>query len=230
MTSAQPPAATAPEEALLPLLPLASRLALSYAPAAARAPTLALLALDMRLAGLLRHSREPMLAQLRFAWWRETLRQDSTAWPSGEPLLALLRSWNAGHGTLEPLVDGWEALTGAAPLPAEALSRMADGRAGAFAALATVLGRPDEAMAARALGRDWALADLAMRLSHPAEREAAKALVPEEPRRRHRLGRALRPLLVLHGLARRRLTSGEEAGAQSPGAVLLALRLGLLGR
>jgi len=58
---------------LVASLPTASRLALAYAPAKARLQTLALFALDTRLAGLLRNSSEPMLAQLRLSWWRETL-------------------------------------------------------------------------------------------------------------------------------------------------------------
>jgi hypothetical protein len=35
--------------------------------------TLALLALDARLAAILRGRREPIAAQLRLAWWREML-------------------------------------------------------------------------------------------------------------------------------------------------------------
>jgi len=57
------------EELLDSLGPL-NRLALAYAPQSTRLPLLALLALDMRLAGIVRNSREPMLAQLRLAWWR----------------------------------------------------------------------------------------------------------------------------------------------------------------
>lgn len=233
MSSASPSSPARPpadgESPLVAALPVVSKLALAYAPRAHREATLALLALDARLAGLLRHSREPMLAQLRLSWWRETLGQDAGAWPEGEPLLAALRSWNGGHGALVALVDGWEALTGPAPLPADAVAAMAEGRGRAFAALADALGREEERDAAHRLGRSWALADLAMRLGHAAERDAARELAFAERGRGLRVSRPLRPLLVLHGLAVRRLDKGEEAAATSPAAVLKALRLGLLG-
>jgi len=214
---------------LVASLPTASRLALAYAPAKARLQTLALFALDTRLAGLLRNSSEPMLAQLRLSWWRETLTRDENEWPEGEPLLAALRSWNGQHRSLSALVDGWEALTGTAPLPPGALREMAEGRAASFAALARSLALEQEAEAASHLGRQWAAADLAMRLGHSQERATATALVAEGKDRRPRISRSLRPLLVLHGLAHRRLEKGDEAAALSPAAMLKAMRLGFLG-
>ena len=223
------PSGTSPENALLPLLPSAARLALVYAPPATREATLALFALDARLAGLLRHSREPMLAQLRLSWWRETLKQEPAAWPKGDPLLTALRGWHGTQGALGALVDGWEALTGPAPLVPEALDAMADGRGEAFAALARALGREGEEAVARRVGRDWALADLAMQLSHPQEREAARVLL-DRPASPARLSRPLRPLGVLRGLALHRLARCSADPSVSPGGVLTALRIGLLGR
>lgn len=223
------PALSGPEDVLVQSLPAISRLALAYAPGRARLPTLALFALDTRLAGLLRNSREPMLAQLRLSWWRESLSRDHQEWPAGEPLLAALRTWNGKHKALTALVDGWEALTGPAPLSGEMLKAMAQGRGEAFAALARALGRDGEAAAAYRLGEQWGLADLAMRLGNPQERAEAAALAAADDDVRPRVSRALRPLLVLHGLARRRLAKGEEAAALSPAAMLKALRLGLLG-
>lgn len=217
------------EDILVQSLPTVSRLALAYAPKGAREQTLALLALDARLAHLLRHSREPMMAQLRLAWWRESLGQSAQQWPQGEPLLALLKSWNGMHGGLSALVDGWESMTGAAPLPATALEAMAQGRGEAFAALADALGRSGERDAALKLGRAWALNDLAMRLGHPSERETVLELVKTHSASGVRVSRSLRPLMVLHGLAARRLAKGDEAGATSPAAMLKAMRLGLLG-
>lgn len=217
-----------PEQALLGTLPVVERLALAYAPARARQATLALFALDTRLAGLLRHSREPMLAQLRLAWWRENLDSSGEEWPTGEPLLAALRSWEGKHQALIPLVDGWEALTGPAPLAAEALETMVAGRGDAFAALARVLDADRHVEEARQLGRQWAIADLAMRLSNAQERATVLAM-RSAGGTRPRVSRALRPLLVLQALAERRLEKGSEAAVQSPAALLTAMRLGLLG-
>lgn len=230
MTDSPPPISATNEDVLVQSLPTVSRLALAYAPKAARAQTLALLALDARLAHLLRHSREPMMAQLRLAWWRESLGQSATNWPSGEPLLALLSSWHDKHQGLTALVDGWEAMTGPAPLPPTALEAMAQGRADAFVALAEALGRGHEREAVGRLARSWALSDLAMRLGHASERDAVREMALADRVKGVRVSRALRPLLVLHGLAARRLDRGEEAAATSPAAVLKAMRLGLMGR
>lgn len=211
-------------ESLVEGLPTARRLALAYAPAGARMPVLALLALDVRLAGIVRHSHEPMLAQLRLAWWREQLQQDGTSWPEGEPLLAALKSWDGRHSALVPLVDGWEGMTGAAPLPGEVFERLAQARGQGFAALAD--GSPE----ALRLGKSWALADLAARLTHPEEKAAAVALARAQDWRGAWLPRALRPLAVLHGLAARALRRGGNMDRIGPGDLPAVLRIGLVGR
>lgn len=216
-------------ETLMATLPLSMRLALAYAPRRAFLPTLAMLALDVRLAGLLRHSREPMMAQLRLAWWRETLGQDASAWPEGEPLLAALRSWSNAHQALVPLVDGWENLTGSAPLPADMLLCMAQGRAQAFAGLAQVLGCAQAAQAAHRSGRRWALADLAAHLRHPEERAAVLTLLHEGEHAPARLPRPLRPLAVLAETAVRRSDRNPDSSALSPSALLHAMRVGIFG-
>ena len=208
-------------DGLLDSLPPWQRLALVYAPARARLPTLALLALDTRLAGIVRHSHEPSLAQLRLAWWREQLQVASAEWPRGEPLLMALKSWQGRHAALVDLVNGWEYLTGAAPLPPSDITVFAAGRGEAFAGLAEVVGA--ETAPAMKLGRQWALADLAVHVAHPEERETAlRLLAAAGPAAR--VSRALRPLAVLHGLAVR----GRDG--QSPRTLLTAMRLGLFGR
>jgi phytoene synthase len=193
-----------------------NRLALSYAPKSARAQWLGWLGLDTRLAQLVREAREPMLAQIRLAWWRERLAEPADRRPAGEPLLALLGD---RAEALAPLVDGWEALLGDAPLPRDALSDFADGRARALGGLAEALGASRQA--GKTAGRCWALADLASRLSHPEERSQVAALWAEAPAV-PRLPRAMRPLVVLHGLASR--------DRNGPFTLLTAMRLGIFGR
>lgn len=217
-------------DSLLSGLPVLQRFALAYAPASARLPTLALLALDTRLAGILRGASEPMLARLRLAWWREQLATDMARWPEGEPLLDALRSWQGEHAALVGLVEGWEHLTGQAPLPASALENLAEARGHAFAALAHRLGLPGDADAALRSGRNWALADLAARLSHADEQGAARELLQVQDWRRARLSRGMRPLAVLHGLAARGARQGRALVHPSPADFAAALRLGLLGR
>ena len=208
---------------MIETLPLLQRLALSYAPAATRVPLLALLVLDARLAGIVRGSREPMLAQLRLAWWREQLGAGSVSLGGNDPLLALLQSWPGPTPVLAGLSDGWEAMTGPAPLPDAAFLTLAGARAAAFAALAE---GPD----ALRMGRNWALADIAGHLGDPRERAAALALARGQDWRQARLPRALRPLAVLHGLAARTIWRDNPAMMPSPGATLAAMRIGLLGR
>jgi 15-cis-phytoene synthase len=215
-----------PYDQLLESLGPINRLALSYAPASSRVQLLGFLALDARLAGIVRNSREPMLAQLRLAWWREQLSGEASRWPEGEPLLVALRSWENRHGALLPLVDGWEAMTGDAPLAQEAFLQLADGRASAFAALVG----PAFADEGKRLGRNWALADMSGRLTNPEERATVATLAKAQDWRPGRLPRALRPLVVLHGLAARSLRAGANGVRVSPFSLLAAVRLGLLGR
>ncbi|MCJ2181430.1 hypothetical protein MTR62_01720 [Novosphingobium sp. 1949] len=219
------------EDALSASLSPLARLALAYAPKPHRMATLGLFALDARLANLLRHSKEPMLAQLRLSWWRETLGQDREAWPGGEPLLAAMRHWDGDHRGAIALVDGWEALTRPAPLAPEALLAMAQGRGDAFAAFARCVGCAPHEEAARRMGLAWGLTDLSVRLRNAEERAHVAALIELG----HGAGtgavpRALRPLKVLEVLSARRHAKGSEEAARSPRAVLLALRVGLLGR
>jgi phytoene synthase len=209
---------------LLDELPAPQRLALAYAPAAARPPTLALLALDARLGAILRRKGEPLLKQVRLAWWRDRLASAPDGWPAGEALLELLHEWRA-PSALSALVDGWEALLGD-PLDATAIGEFARGRAEGFAGLAGELGA-DPAPAA-ACARLWALGDLAANLSQSAERAAvigSAAALPRPP-----LPRRLRPLAVLAGLAERSLHRGGGPLIDGPRAILLAARLGITGR
>lgn len=210
---------------LLDELPAPQRLALSYAPAAARPATLALLALDARLGSALRRRAEPVFVQMRLAWWRDVLAAEPASWPGGDEVLGLLRAWREPAG-LRSLVDGWEALLGDR-LDAPTIDAFARGRGEAFAQLARELGAP--ASPAAACARLWALGDLAANLSEPDERaaaiEATDALPPCPA-----LPRTLRPLAVLSGLARRSLARGGAPLLAGAGTVILAMRLGITGR
>ncbi len=210
---------------LLDTLAPTHRLALAYAPVSSRPAWTAFLALDARLAGVVRSAREPLLGQLRLAWWRERLGDKAP--PRGEPLLASLAVWGEHRAWLVALVDGWEALLGEAPLGEDALSALAEGRGRAVAALAHVIGAADYASEAARVARGWGLSDLAAHVSHPDERAAVLGLMAEHNWRSVRLPRGLRPLVVLHGLARARREGGEIGGLA---AFFCAIRLGIFGR
>ena len=82
-------------------------------PHARRAAMAALWGLAARLTKLLIDAREPLIGQIKLAWWRDMtamLASDPGALPKGEPLLAELGATWAGQGGLDGLVDTAEAM------------------------------------------------------------------------------------------------------------------------
>ncbi len=78
-----------------------------------RAAMAALWGFAERLTNLLIDAREPLIGQIKLAWWRDMaalIARDPTALPKGEPLLADLQQTWAGQGGLETLVDAAEAM------------------------------------------------------------------------------------------------------------------------
>ncbi len=213
---------------LLDELPPERRLALAYAPGPARADILAVFLLDLRLSRLVGQGREPLLTQLRLAWWRDRLGEAPGGFHHDEPVLALLAPWGDRRGALVALVDGWEALLAEPPIPDAAIQAFAKGRGAAFAALAERLGAGPFAAAAERFGRNWALADLAAKTSDADEASRVRAIAAGQDWSPAKLPRTLRPLAVLHGLARRKQGAGPLLG--SFGDTICAMRLGLFGR
>lgn len=214
------------DHSLVDQLPARQRLALAYARGRQRQAWLFLFAFDARLAAILRQAREPLLAQIRLSWWRERVAAGSGADHRGEPLLGLLRQWPGGPDPLVALVDAWEPLVAEAPLPAATFMQLAQARAAVLAELAGA----GEGKAALRMGKAWALADISGNVSHPAERSLTAELAQSADWRASRLSAGLRPLAVLHALARRDLQSGCFGDRVSPGGLFSAMRAGLLGR
>ncbi|WP_353230693.1 hypothetical protein [Novosphingobium sp.] len=127
------------------------RLAVAYAPRGVRAAWTGLLALDRRLADAARAGREPIMIQLRLAWWRDRLAEPVAARPRGEPLLALLAAWDSQTPALTALVDGWEAQV----VGEDGGAALARARAVALLALAA-MGGSAETPALSAAVTDWA--------------------------------------------------------------------------
>lgn len=208
-------------------LPIERRLAWSYASQSARPLILGLFALDTRLGGIIRQAREPLLGQLKLSWWRDRLRGEALAGTLRDPLLELLDQWGSQRSALAGLADGWELLLDEGKLERAALVGFADARAAACAALADRLDLEDHSVEAARMGFNWALADLKLGLSDPGEVEQIDQLLRKRDWRPARLPRALRPLQVLHGLARRK--QGAAPLLTGPIDGLVAVRLGLLG-
>jgi 15-cis-phytoene synthase len=77
---------TAPETGLT----APEMLAIAYAPKVARPQIRWLLQFDQRQRQVLERAREPLIAQMRLAWWRDMLAKPAAEWPKGEPLFAEL--------------------------------------------------------------------------------------------------------------------------------------------
>ena len=176
------------------------RLALVYAPARFRLLWLGYLALESRLARTAQGGKEPMLAQIKLAWWRERFDTAVSEWPSREPLLAVLSGWDAERAALSGLVDGWEART----MGEDGGVRLRSARVEAMLALARLSGARDEPDVVQRATLDWCDGE-----------EGGTAV---------RLTRPMRPLAVLRVVALR-----EETGSPLS-RLLVALRAGLLGR
>lgn len=204
-------------------LPAEQRLALSYSRTRERERFAALFTLDRQLGQALARGREPLAAQLRLAWWRDLL--GGKGGPASDPATALvLKHWHSDSASAIAMVDGWEQLVSETP----DLAAFADGRAAPFVSFAQERGCGVEPIAQVGVAaRRWALVDLAEHLSVSMDRDAAlteaRSLPPVS------LPRAMRPLAVLDGLARRSLAQGVPmlGDRLSP---FVALRLGIFGR
>lgn len=212
-------------------IPVPQRLALAYAPLATRPAAHAAFMLDARLGRFVAQAKEPMVAQLRLAWWRDQLNAPAAARALGDAVLdALSDHWGDAITLLVPVVDGWEQLLAEPPLPEDALFAFSDGRATLFDALAAradISASPEISDA----GRLWALADHAARSSDEEERafivSAASAACSALP---PRLPRNLRHLTILAQLAHTSLRRGGAPFMSKRRDALRIMRLGMFGR
>lgn len=211
-------------------LPGLTRLIRIYAPSDRREPDNLIWALDTRLAGIIRSTREPMIGQMRIVWWEEALADASEVTGRGDPLLDALRAEGLAElPSLRILLDGWEALL-ADELDDIAVTRYATGRGeGLFAALA---GGADLPLWLAAAGRLWACWDLSGHVRDEQVRQRAIALAQGElaalahadwPRR-------WRGLRLLTGMARHDIVRGRAAPAGlTPGLYMRLLWLSAKG-
>ena len=127
------------------------RLAVAYAPAALRPALTLLLQFDARLADIVAGSTEPLIGQMKLAWWRDALAAEAEQRPKGEPLIARIDAMSGRQ--LEPalleLIDAWEAL-----LVADEVDAFAEGRGrSVYSAYAEWVGSTIDV---EALGTAWA--------------------------------------------------------------------------
>lgn len=200
-------------------------IALSYTPASVREVLRAFFMLDRRLAQIVAQTSEPMLGQMRLAWWRDMLGTSIAERPTGDAVLdALGVHWAEQEAALVKLVDAWEELLAEAPLPQSSARNFALGRSSGFAAIAQMASHGSVAGA----GELWALADAVAHFPDGEERAMLLKLAAEYPPTLH-LPRSLRGVAILDALAKRAIDDGGAPLMKGRGAALLALKRGLLG-
>lgn len=209
-------------------LPVEAQLAVAHTPARWRQALTIFLELDFRIARIVAGTNEPMLGQMRLAWWREQLGKNPDQRPSGDVVLdGIGQCWEGYESALIALVDGWEFML-AEELDQAAANAFAKGRAAPFVALGELAGASMPAEADTA-ARRWALMDAAVHIPEGAER----AMLLEQAgmnREVVRLPRPLRGLAVLDALARRSLKRGGRPLMEGRGASVTAFRAAIFGR
>lgn len=198
------------------------QLALAYVPASVRPGIEALWRLDAAFAAILATGTQPMVSQLRLAWWREALERLDSAPPPAEPVLQALAAHvlpTVSGAEMAAMEEGWLILLSDETLTPDELARYAELRGGLlFAYSARLLG--DSAFPVQRGGELWALADL---VRHSRRRDDVKTPLPQS---KLKWPRKLRPLGMLTMLARRDLErSGQQVEQQgSPARMLRMIR------
>lgn len=142
------------------------RLAIAYAPGNLRAAFTLLLSFDQRLADIVGRSTEPMIAQMKIAWWHDALASEPALRPQGEPTFQALQILDMPEveEAMVRLLDAWGQLLVTDDWDAEILSAFAKDRStGVFGAYARLSGCFDDVTDVSAAGEIWALADLRLR-------------------------------------------------------------------
>ena len=208
-----------------------AQLALAYIGPNLRDALRIFLELDGRLARIVSATTEPMLGQMRLAWWRDALGMAVSERPQGDAVLDGIGTyWGGAEASLVALVDGWEHMLSEPPLDATAARDFVSGRAEGLSGLAILSG--SNALVAekiRAVGRFWALADAASHIAEEAERQTLLDLAPELGAR-DQLSTPFRGVAVLGALGERSIRAAGAPLMAGRGAALVALRAGLLGR
>jgi len=211
-------------------LPPEQRLALSYTRPDLRPALASFFALDRRFGRIVAKSSEPVIGQMRLAWWREQLEKPVSDRPAGDLLLdAVSQHWAGQEEVLLSLVDGWEELLVVPTLTPAVAARFCARRARALSLMAASCGN-GAGKRAQAAGERWAAADAAVHVSSDEEREVLLATGLGRASGKGSTARSMRGLAVLEALALRSLRRGGRPLMDGRGAALVALRAGLLGR
>lgn len=210
-------------------LPTEVELALAWTPPKVRVPLSIALQLDRRLSRIITRTHEPILGQMRLAWWREILGKPASERPLGDVVLdAIGNHWTGREATLIAMVDGWEVLITADPLDSPAIESFGKQRSAFFAALAEDYSLPEQQESIAAAAYRWAIADAAARVSDADERAALIAAGTACLSTGGRLPKVLRGLAVLDALSKRALRRGGRPLMEGRVAPLAAIKAAIL--
>ena len=192
-----------------------SRLALVYAKDQSRVFLELLLTHDVRLAGIISNIKEPLIGQMRMAWWRDVISKPAAQRPKGEPLLAQLTALGETaiggktQAAMLQLVDAWDVLLTDAIWTPDVLQSHARSKAEAiFAGFADVMDVDPCATSMLQAGEYWALAGLLRHCQTAQQYDAVTAALAAQPARCS-LRRELRPLAILAFAARQEQAAGQ---------------------
>ena len=211
-------------------LPPELLLALSHTQVSYRPALRIFFELDLRFARILSGTSEPMLGQMRLAWWRDTLSKPVSERPTGDAVLdAIAQHWVGREGALIELANGWEHLLAEPPLNEAHATSFANGRIAGLKGVFEDQRHAWERFGAEAAAWHWAIADLATKVSLAEEREMLVKLALEKPKARA-ARMPFKGLAVLEALALRSLHNGGRPLMEGRGAALVALRAAFFGR
>lgn len=209
-----------------------ARLALAHSPDEVRDVLRIFLEFDARLARIVAATSEPMLGQMRLAWWRDELGKPVEQRPNGDAVLdGIGEHWAGREAGLISLANAWEHLLAEPPLDeADARKFLEHRRDG----LVSVFSAVDSGVADNKAYKDaawaWVCADVATKVSDSDERAMFVRLGTSDARTGGALPRPARGLAILGALGLRSLRRGGRPLMEGRGAALTALRASVLGR
>ncbi len=206
------------------------RLAIAYSPRDLQPRLASFFAFDQRLARIIAQTTEPMLAQIRIAWWRDALALDPADRPQGDAVLDALGShWSGSERCLIELANGWEEMLAEPPISLDVAKRFVASRIAPIMVLGSLEEGSHAHRSVSEAAQNWGWADLVLNTSDPDERSAFLTQGLQAAKKSRRLPGRWRGIAVLGALARRSLRQGGQPLMEGRGAALVALRAGLLG-
>ncbi len=207
-----------------------NRLALAYAKGPSRAFLELLLIHDVRLAGIVSNGKEPLIGQIRLAWWRDAIAKPAAQRPLGEPLLAQLTALDGtpvggkAQAAMLQLVDAWGVLLAHEIWTTDVLQSYALAKAKAvFFGFADVAGSNNlGAISIGKAGEYWALASLLQHCQTALQYDAVTAALAA-PHPKYTLSWAMRPLSILAFAARQDQINGQGNNRQGLRLIFNAL-------